>query len=1135
MMCKRESNDRRHQQIRAASGWLTLLSVFLLSSSSQGAVGPKQTFRLQDSGMTVEVLGDGSYDVRHGGVEQRLQQRLQIRLQHGSFDPLDASARPQIAPELMASEGHGTDEPESYLVQFHTQAFADFQNEITRLGGRIFTPIPDQTLIVNMTPRARQRVEKLPFVRWIGLYHPAYKMPAELAQFEADRPAVRYSILLLDRDLTMRDKLAHFIAAVGGKVHLSSESGLIEASLDRSQLLLVAGRSEVSYIDLWGPQEPDMDVARDISGATHLETVEGYTGQGVRFEIRDDGILTTHQDFQANPPIFHPANNTDDDHGTPVSSICFGSRANNPEAGGILPNAEQPIFASVFSFSDRYQHLAELVDPGGAYRAVFQTNSFGSTRTTTYTTISADTDRRIFDHDLLVFQSQSNAGNRNSRPEAWAKNIVSVGALDHFNTLSRSDDSWSGGNASIGPADDGRVKPDLWHFYDLTRTASHTGNSNYQEFGGTSGATPITAAYSGLVFQMWADGVFAGGPGLGRDVFNSRPHASTAKALMIHSAFQYAFSGTGGDKARAHQGWGMADIQNLYETAEDHGWGLPILIDESAIITPLDTHSYSLDSNGTEPLKVTLVYADPPGTPAAAIDRINDLTLRVVSPSGTVYWGNNGLGTGNWSTSGGSPNTIDTVENVFVQNPQAGTWTIEVRADEVVQDGHVETGALDADYALVASGGSTGCTPQANANAGPDQSISEGSSVQIGTPAQAGHTYSWSPGGATSAQITVSPTSTTIYTVTATTSCGSAQDSVTVTVNPAGGCLHDVDFSAGAGGWTGNTGSCSTGDFIVGTPDATAWQLGSGNPGQAFFTQNNGGGIGTDDVDGGTCEALSPTVNAAGAAAVSVSLDYYHGQRDAGDDASDGFTIEVLNNGSVVNTLVSIGDVTNNPAWTNASTVVNNPGNVQVRVRASDAAGPGDIVEAGIDNVQICPVTQTPCVVDDDFESGTAGWVNDGASTCSTGAYVTGNPTQQVGGGVTTQVGGSNSGVTSIFTATNTSAGNADVDGGNCILASPSWSVTSASTLSVAYFHGQRDAGDDASGDFFLLEYSTNGGSSWNTLASNGDATQNAAWTTATTPIAAGSNVQLRVQCSDGAGPGDLVECGIDDVSICSN
>ncbi|MEM8933650.1 MAG: hypothetical protein AAGE94_20845, partial [Acidobacteriota bacterium] len=169
------------------------------------------------------------------------------------------------------------------------------------------------------------------------------------------------------------------------------------------------------------------------------------------------------------------------------------------------------------------------------------------------------------------------------------------------------------------------------------------------------------------------------------------------------------------------------------------------------------------------------------------------------------------------------------------------------------------------------------------------------------------------------------------------------------------------------------------------------------------------------------------------------------------------------------------------------------------------------------------------------FESGSTGWTNDAASTCSTGAYVLGNPTQQTNSGVTTQVGGSNSGTGSLFTATNSSAGNADVDGGNCILSSPSWSVANSSTLSVAYFHGQRDNGDDPGDDFFELEYSTNGGSTWTSLASNGDSRQSAAWATATAQIPAGSTVELRVQCSDGAGPGDLIECGIDDVSICDN
>jgi leucyl aminopeptidase len=175
-----------------------------------------------------------------------------------------------------------------------------------------------------------------------------------------------------------------------------------------------------------------------------------------------------------------------------------------------------------------------------------------------------------------------------------------------------------------------------------------------------------------------------------------------------------------------------------------------------------------------------------------------------------------------------------------------------------------------------------------------------------------------------------------------------------------GGCLHEADFEAGAVGWSQGADTCTAGSFVLGTPDATDWQVGSGAGGSAnaFFTgQNPRGNVGKDDVDGGMCEALSPTVNAGAEAAVLVSLDYFHGQRDYGDDPNDGFTIEVLNDGVVVDTLVAIGDVTHNAVWTSVSTTVVNPGNIQLRVRATDATYRGDIVEGGVDNVQICPTT----------------------------------------------------------------------------------------------------------------------------------------------------------------------------------
>jgi len=663
---------------------------------------------LADSPVRIMLQGSGTYRISLDGktYSRALPRRYEIRLRHLAFDPL-VNPPPQ---GVMGTRSGGGEK--LYIVQFHTQAIVPYQEQITAAGGEVSGTLPDHALLVAMSGDTVRKVRGMPFVRWVGPYHYSFKLEQEPDKGPGGTKAdtvTHYSIWMTKKN--KKKIVVDFIESIGGEVVKKSKSRRLEAKLNDSQLLQVADLAQVLHIDRWTPIEEDMNIVRDTSGGDYLETVQGYTGQGVRAEVCDGGLRATHVDFQSNPPLIHSGNTSSTSHGTPVTGIVFGDGTGDSNARGMIPDAQQPIFAAYDTFSDRYAHTEELVNPGGSYRAVFQTNSWGNTRTYYYTTISAEMDEIIFDLDILICQSQSNAGDQDSRPQAWAKNILSVGGLRHYNTLSRSDDCWCG-SASIGPADDGRIKPDVWHFYDYTRAPYYTSDTSYTEFGGTSGATPITAGHMGLIFQMWADGVFDGGPGQNRDVFNTRPHFTTAKALVIHSAYQYSFSGTSDDKTRMHQGWGMPDVQNLYDMADDHNWGFPILIDESAVITPLETHTYTLNVDGSRPLKATLVYADPAGNPSASIHRINDLSLKVTAPNGTTYyWGNNGLNTALWSSSGGSSNTIDTVENVFIQTPAAGTWTIQVLADEVVQDGHVETGAMDADYALIVSGGTTGANP----------------------------------------------------------------------------------------------------------------------------------------------------------------------------------------------------------------------------------------------------------------------------------------------------------------------------------------------------------------------------------------------------------------------------------------
>ncbi|TQV72765.1 hypothetical protein FLL45_14935 [Aliikangiella marina] len=182
--------------------------------------------------------------------------------------------------------------------------------------------------------------------------------------------------------------------------------------------------------------------------------------------------------------------------------------------------------------------------------------------------------------------------------------------------------------------------------------------------------------------------------------------------------------------------------------------------------------------------------------------------------------------------------------------------------------------------------------------------------------------------------------------------------------------------------------------------------------------------------------------------------------------------------------------------------------------------------------VNIYETTPSTCEVEESFESGLGGWTTSGS--CSTGTFTTGSPDQVNNGGVLTQLSGAQSGAAALFTQPNSGgAGSDDVDGGECIATSPVYNVSANSTGSIFYFHGQRDAGDDPN-DGFNLEVSINGGS-YQSLVSIGDETSNAAWTQQTFNASANDTIQLRVRAADGAGPGDLVEAGIDNLKICAD
>lgn len=621
----------------------------------------------------------------------------------------------EIQPHaLKGTEKFDTDQAfdlDLYILQLEYALNPSIEKKLIAEGVEFKHYLPERAYVVRLKAEQIKAVSKLDIVRHIEPLRAPDKADPAVQDLMSLKGGEHRLVIV---PYLQQDKQALFqqITDFGGEIiHHGGKSLLFEAFVDEFLYEDLLASPQVLWVEEWSEPDHDMDLARAQSGLEDVRKAivpsnpEGYTGVGIRGHVME-GVYKNHTDFQKNDYREAPVglfNGDGDSHGHATYGIVFGDGTGDKRALGILPNAQgfythyRYVYSAPPGSTDkgsRYEVVKEAIDK---HEVMFQTASWGFARTRDYTARSAEMDQIIFDLDIPITQSQSNAGNPDSRPQAWAKNIISVGGFRHQNTASKTDDAWAR-SGSTGPAKDGRIKPDVSAYYDLIHTTAQTG---YRQFGGTSGATPIVAGHVGIILEMWTNGIFGNKllyPETER--FKNRPHASTVKALLINSAEPYAFDSETHDMARTHQGWGYPDVKNLYD-----GQGKIEVVNESVLLKAGETADFNYDVADKEPrFKATLVYQEPPASLTAKKTLINDLHLKVTSPSGKVYWGNYGLQVGNVSLEGGQADVLNNVENVFIDKPETGKWTVEVIANEVNMDNHVETAEVDMDFALVVSG-----------------------------------------------------------------------------------------------------------------------------------------------------------------------------------------------------------------------------------------------------------------------------------------------------------------------------------------------------------------------------------------------------------------------------------------------
>lgn len=447
------------------------------------------------------------------------------------------------------------------------------------------------------------------------------------------------------------------------------------------------------------------------TGANLLnKTPYNLNGEGMTVGVWDAARARTNHVELAGKVTIKDGTSTNDDHATHVAGT-IAAKGVDARARGMGTNT----LIHSYNWDNDYSEMtaAGAAAAGDASRLPISNHSYG------YEAANADmgryeTEARTTDtlaNSLPFYQVFWAAGNEQDELTSLggyqsitfnglAKNVITVGAVN---------DAVSGGLrspvngtlayfSSMGPCDDGRIKPDIVangvSVYSCVATSTNSYDGTYS---GTSMATPNAAGSAALLQQLYKSN-FSG----------QIMRASMLKGLLIHTADDLGRPGPD-----YQYGWGLINVKAAADVILAHkaSLGAPKLI-EGTITSTNKIQDYQFAWDGSTPIRATLVWTDPAGAAQTGSNSrtrnlIHDLDLKITAPNGTTthlpyvmpfvgVWTTNSMT--NAAVTG--TNRVDNVERVDIPSPtQNGTYTVTV--------GMYGTNVLTTNqiYSLVVTGG----------------------------------------------------------------------------------------------------------------------------------------------------------------------------------------------------------------------------------------------------------------------------------------------------------------------------------------------------------------------------------------------------------------------------------------------
>ena len=389
------------------------------------------------------------------------------------------------------------------------------------------------------------------------------------------------------------------------------------------------------------------------------------TGQGVNVMELDDGQIDLHPELQGR--VIEDDAALTSSHSTHVAGTLAASGL-DPRLKGMAPGAQ------LYSYSFEVDGSASrYLDAISSYGAVLSNNSWADYLPEYLTSSDCDwigsygTDESDIDHVInqnkiaIVFAMgndryknrcslQQQGGFYSSVKPAAAKNTIAVAALDGSKAVTFF--------SNYGPTADGRLKPDISALGRDVLSLDLGGGTAVMS--GTSMATPAITGTLALLIERY------------RSQHADSPSPAMLKSILLNTAVD--LGNPGPDYT---YGYGIPDAVEAVSTIDQGRFTA-----DSAAAG--DTRTYTVTvPNGAAALRVMLAYSDVEGAPGSSAALVNDLDLTVSSPTGQVSLPLTLDPLHPAANAAPGKNGRDPVEQVVIQNPTAGNWTVTVKGTSV--------------------------------------------------------------------------------------------------------------------------------------------------------------------------------------------------------------------------------------------------------------------------------------------------------------------------------------------------------------------------------------------------------------------------------------------------------------------